>query len=100
MYLRPFWGIVSCAAAYSDKLLHRVCPSNLLTRLSQMMLNNSAELDGGALSLSNGGILTVENEGCSSSCDLSRAGDGICDPSCMSRGCNWYASFVTSTYRQ
>ncbi len=56
------------------------------------MLNNSATLDGGALSLMGGSVLVVEDEGCSASCDLSRAGDGLCDPSCMSRGCNWYGT--------
>ncbi len=70
-------------------------PNSPLSHLPQTMLNNSAELDGGALSLSNGGIVAVEDEGCSSSCDLSRAGDGFCDPSCMNRGCNWYGTLST-----
>ncbi len=54
------------------------------------MLNNSAALDGGGLSLMGGSTLAIEDEGCSTSCDLSRAGNGVCDPSCMSRACNWY----------
>jgi hypothetical protein len=57
------------------------------------MQNNSAALDGGGLNLLGGSSLAIDDEGCSSSCDLSRAGDGVCDPSCMSRGCNWYAVF-------
>ena len=61
------------------------------------MLNNSAGLDGGALGLMTGSIITVEDEGCSTNCDLSRVGDGFCDPSCMNRGCNWYDSLKHST---
>ncbi len=63
------------------------------------MINNSAALDGGALSLMGGSIIAVMDEGCSSSCDLSRAGDGMCDPACMSRGCNWYCFLYGSAFR-
>ena len=57
----------------------------------QVMLNNTAVLDGGGLSLLGGSSLVIEDEGCSLSCDPSSAGNGVCDPACLTRGCNWYA---------
>lgn len=52
--------------------------------------NNSAGLDGGAISLDGGASVRVADEGCPAKvCDMSLRGNGRCDPQCMSRGCNW-----------
>ena len=52
--------------------------------------NNTAGLDGGALCLDGGGSLQMADEGCPAKiCDLPLRGNGLCDPQCMSRGCNW-----------
>jgi predicted outer membrane repeat protein len=55
-----------------------------------LLLNNSAALDGGAISLEAGSVLTVLDEGCPASiCDSLSRGNGQCDPECMTRACNW-----------
>jgi hypothetical protein len=54
-----------------------------------VFVNNSAGLDGGAMSLDEWGSLQVEDEGCETDACESLRGNGRCDPECMSRGCNW-----------
>ena len=52
--------------------------------------NNSAGLDGGAMSLVDSASLIVKDEKCDDNvCAPSLIGNGHCDPQCMLRSCNW-----------
>ena len=78
--------------------MHEITAHNvdsIFVILRQIFHNNSANLDGGGLSLGGAGIMTVEDEGCDpAQCDGSMRGNGVCNPSCMTRGCNWFVCFL------
>jgi predicted outer membrane repeat protein len=51
--------------------------------------NNSASLHGGALYLEDAASMKVAEETCIATCQSQIRGDGVCNPACMTRGCNW-----------
>ena len=55
-----------------------------------VFFNNSALQNGGGINLMSGSVLRIIDEDCPAAlCEQSRRGNGLCDPGCMSRGCNW-----------
>ena len=69
-----------CAAQLRVNLLHSLAARK-----------NTAGLDGGALALDQGASLHLDAETCAAiGCDVSNVGNGVCDPVCLSRGCNWW----------
>ena len=58
--------------------------------LRVLVASNTASLDGGGLAFDQGGSIIITAESCSSvDCNAELIGNGICDPTCLSRGCNW-----------
>jgi predicted outer membrane repeat protein len=51
--------------------------------------NNTASLHGGALYLEDAASMKVLEETCIATCQSGIRGDGVCNPECMTRGCNW-----------
>ena len=56
-----------------------------------VVTGNAAGADGGGLAFDVGATISVEAEGCSAGCQQSYIGNGVCDPMCLFRGCNWWA---------
>ncbi len=53
-------------------------------------ISNIAKQDGGGLMVTDGGQIVVIDEACPPSmCDEASRGNGVCDLTCMTRGCNW-----------
>ena len=50
---------------------------------------NYAHLDGGAVYLRQSATLTLLSESCPTGCVPEVRGDGVCDPACLHRACNW-----------
>lgn len=50
---------------------------------------NSAGVSGGAFALLSGAWISVEDEVCAAECNAILRGDGVCNPACLSRACNW-----------
>ena len=51
--------------------------------------NNSAFMHGGALYLEDAASMKVVEETCIATCQSRIRGNGVCNPVCMTRGCNW-----------
>jgi hypothetical protein len=67
------------------------CDATLVVALGHRLsvVGNEA-LDGGGLAFDQGGSVTLEAETCASpGCTPGMIGNGVCNPVCMSRGCNW-----------
>jgi hypothetical protein len=54
-----------------------------------LIVNNSAQLDGGGVGMVKGSVFLLLDEGCANTCEPHWRGNNICDPPCLTRGCNW-----------
>ena len=54
-----------------------------------VIVNNSAQLDGGGVGMVEGSVFLLLDEGCANTCKPDWRGNNICDLPCLTRGCNW-----------
>ena len=52
--------------------------------------SNSANLDGGGFNFMYGASMTVSDSCSPRDCPISMRGNGVCDPLCLTKACNWY----------
>ncbi len=60
------------------------------------IVNNTAQLDGGGVGMVGGSVFRLVDEGCAGECKPNWRGNNICNPTCLTRGCNW--SVFSPTY--
>ena len=54
-----------------------------------IIMNNTAQLDGGGVAMVDESVFLLLDEGCANACKSHLRGNNVCDPPCLTRGCNW-----------
>lgn len=66
-----------------------------------VVTGNNAVMNGGGVALSGGASLVVAAGGCSETiCSASLRQNGVCNPECMTLGCNWYVFCRDENFHQ